>query len=172
MGINMGWNYGLDKSTVCFKKKNRWLFKIDGVSADDGAAESLPPSKAARPSLSFKELEVSHLTETVYFPGKSEWKPVTLTLYDIKKNKNAVIEWIKKIYDARNGTYLPSGESDFKRNANLEMYDGCGNLMETWVYENVWPQNVEFGDLDMSTGEIMYVEVTLRYDRAYVDDGT
>jgi hypothetical protein len=172
MGQNMGFGFGLDSTSVCFKKKNRWLFIIDGVSADQGSANSLPPAKSARPSLSFKEMEFLHLTESIYYPGKPDWKPVGLTLFDLVKNKNPVVDWIKDIYDAQHGTYTTSTDSGFKKNARLESYDGCGNLLETWVFENAWPQNIEFGDLDMASGEILYIDLTLRYDRAYIDDGT
>jgi hypothetical protein len=99
----MGRNMGLGKfsSDVCLMRKYRWLFFIDGVS-DDGTS-ALPPDKGARPSLSFKEIEVQHLNEVIYFPGKPDWKPVQLTLFDLKENKNPVFDWIKKKYDTKKG---------------------------------------------------------------------
>jgi len=167
----MGFDFGLDDSTTCFKRKNRWLFKIDGISADTKGIDSLPPSKAARPSVSFKELEAQHVTETIYFPGKPEWKPITLSLYDLKRNKHPIFEWLKQVYDPNgdggNGTYKPSADG-WKKQCTLEMYDGCGNVIETWTFDNAWPQSIEFGDLDMTSSEVLTCEVTLRYDRAYI----
>lgn len=170
-GRNMSFDFGLEDPNACFKRKNRWLFKIEDVSAD--GVSSLPPSKAARPSLSFKEIEVQHLNETVYYPGKPEWKPVTLTLYDLKKNSlNPVFEWLSELYDPRsNSQYGPSCNGFKKPQATLELYDGCGTKIETWVFETVWPQAVEFGDLDMSTSELITCDLTLRYDRAYIESG-
>ena len=165
----MGFDFGLDDSNTCFKRKNRWLFKITGISADDPPTgiDSLPPSKAARPSVSFKELEAQHVTETVYFPGKPEWKPITLSLYDLKKNKHPVFEWLKGVYDPNGETYKPSTDG-WKKQCTLEMYDGCGNVIEKWTFDNAWPQSIEFGDLDMTSSEVLTCEVTLRYDRAYI----
>ena len=140
-----------------------------GIS-DDGAS-LLPPLKSARPNLTFKEIEVQHLNETIYFPSKPEWKPITLTLYDIKKNNNPVFEWIKQVYNPRDGFWQPPilpGKDYFKRTCRLKLYDGCGEVVETWVYENAWPQTIEFGELDMSQSEVVTIDITLRYDRAYI----
>lgn len=159
---------------ICMMRKFRWLFFIDGVS-DDGAS-ALPPDKGARPSLSFKEIEVQHLNETVYFPGKPDWKPIQLTLFDLKKNYNPVFEWLSEQYDVCGGNDQSSERArwnrpgNFKKDARLEMYDGCGNVMEKWFFKNVWPNNIEWGDLDMSNSEYITVELTLRYDRAWVTD--
>ena len=80
MPQNMGLFSGFD--TTCFKRKHRWLFEIEDVSGDPAVSKVLPPSKASRPNLQFKELEAQHVSETIYFPGKPDWKPITVTLYD------------------------------------------------------------------------------------------
>jgi phage tail-like protein len=165
MGQTMGFDFGLGANDACFKRKFRWLLKIKDVSAT--GIQTLPPMKGARPNVSFKEIEAKHLVETVYYPGRPEWKPITLVLFDLKRNKNPLIEWFKKIYDSQEGTWKPSGENQFKKEATLELYDGCGTTIEKWTFENVWPQTIEFGDLDMGSSEVVTIEVTLRYDRAY-----
>lgn len=166
MGINMGFNFGLEDPNACFKRKNRWLFKIDDISAE--GVNCLAPSKGARPSISFKEIEQQHLSETIYFPGKPEWKPITLTLYDLKKSYHPVFEWLRQYYDPQ-GSLRYSCDGFKISEATLELYDGCGDIIEKWIFETVWPQSVEFGDLDMTTGDLVLCELTLRYDRAYID---
>ena len=47
------------------------------------------------------------------------------------------------------------------------MYDGCGEMLEKWIFENVWPNNIEWGELDMSDSQYVTIDLTLRYDRAY-----
>ena len=95
----MGRQMGLGKlgGDVCIMRKFRWLFFIDGV-CDDGT-NSLPPDKGARPSLNFKEIEAQHLNETVYFAGKPDWKPVNLTLFDLKSKTNPIFKWLKEQYE-------------------------------------------------------------------------
>lgn len=163
----MGFDFGLEDSELCMKRKNRWLFRIPNISAS--GVNSLPPSRASRPGIGFKEMEASHLTETIYFPGKPDWKTVNLTLYEIQKNsEHPIFEWIKKIYDPEVGTSGASCDGFKELQAFLEMYDGCGNTLETWVFESVWPQNIEFGDLDFTSSDVVVCDITLRYDRAYI----
>jgi hypothetical protein len=165
---SMGFQFGLEQSANTLKRKFRWLLKIPGISADS-SVNSLPPSKSARPNLSFKEVEVKHLVETVYYPGRPEWKTINLTLFDLQKNENPIIAWFKNIYDVTgNGTWTPSGENNFKKQATLEMYNGCGDTIETWNFDNVWPQTIEFGELDMTSPDVVMIDVTLRYDRAFI----
>lgn len=151
--------------SACFKQKNRWMFTIKGVSEDGVAA--LPPNKSARPSLSFKEIEVQHANEVTFLPGKPDWKPINLVLLDIKKNQHPVFEWVKNhIYDPKTGDYIL--DPKFKKEAKLELYDGCGEVIEKWIFEEAWPSNVEWGDLDYASSEVIMVDLTLRYSRAYI----
>lgn len=193
--------------SACFKRKYRWMFFIEDVcgTSSDGSygVNVLPPSKGSRPNISFKEIEANHVSETVYFPGRPDWKPISLTLYDFTiKGTNRVFEWLKLYYNVndRDAKISPSvGESRILGGAldyligspliaagtsnlnlmkatalkipqaSLILYDGCGNKIERWVFENVWPQSAEFGELDMQSSEVVTVDVTLRYDRAYVE---
>ena len=165
----MGLNFGLESSSACIKRRFRWQLKIDGISAQ--GINSLPPLKSNRPSISFKEIQVEHLNETVYFPGKPEWKPITLNLYDVKKNTHPVFAWLQRLYNPSItgvGQIQPPVGNNFILNANLEMYNGCGNIIEQWTYENVWPQAIDFGELEMGSSEVVTCDLTLRYARGYV----
>lgn len=169
MARAMGFDFGLDNVGSCLKRKHRWLFRIPSVSAE--GVNSLPPSKGARPNFSFKEMEAQHLSETIYFPAKPEWKPVNLTLYEVKvPGGHPVLNWIDTIYNpAGDGEFKPSCSGFKKDRVMLEMYDGCGVTIETWVFENAWVQSVEFGDLDMQSSDLVVCELTIRYDRAYIE---
>lgn len=166
MAQRMSFDYGLEKTTACFKRKYRWLMKIPDVS--DEPIGALPPNKSARPSLAFKSMEAQHLHETIFFPGKPDWKPVTLTLFDIKKNKHPVMEWIKLMYEVDQSSVKFKYATDgFKKEGKLELYDGCGEIIERWIFENMYIENADFGELDYSDSSVVYVDLTIRYDRAY-----
>ncbi len=185
---SMGFDFGMQDPNACYMRKFRWLFQIEGVS---GVAKTLPPLKAARPSLSFKEQMVAHLVENIYYPVRPEWKPITLTLYEIRSagvdiGRNPVMEWVQKLYNSsplvagaasNSGDWFPihqegCGEGAqsqcFKRNAILCLYDGCGTVMESWQFDNIWPKNIEWGELEMGTSDVVTVDITLRYDRAWI----
>ena len=109
---------------------------------------------------------MEHLTETIYYPGKPEWKPITITLYDLRKEQSPLWDWIYSLYDLPNNRYLYS--VGFKKEqAILTLYDGQGLELENWFFESVWCQDIVFGELDMSDSGICTVDITLRYDRAY-----
>lgn len=171
--------YGLEngKSQFC-KRQNRWLFEIPGVAADDTAGvDALPPMKSARPNLSFKEMEVRHLHEDVFYPAKPDWKPITITLYDLSKATHPVWDWLSLIYDVKNGNYYPAvnnptlqqANSTFIKDCFLRLYSGCGDLIESWRYEDCWCNNINFQTLDMASGDLLTCEITLRYARAYIE---
>lgn len=169
--------YKMNPSGV-YRRKFRWMFYIDGVSSDNGT-NMLPPSKAARPSISFKEMEVRHLDEVVYYPGRPDWKTINLTLYHQGcATEDPVFKWMNSIYDptgndlGRDDVFIaPLDEGFVKRTARCEMYDGCGEKIETWWYESVWPTSIDWGDLDMESSDLVYIDLTLRYARAYVLPG-
>jgi len=172
--IPMGLNFGLQNSSQRFKRKFRWIFAIDDRGKATVAAPMLPPIKSSRPNINFKEFNVQHLTETIYFPGKPDWKPIPLSLYDLKCNENQVFKWIKSIYvpsEGKTGEWRPSLEKSsfghFKRTGYLTLFDGCGFALEEWVFENIWPQQINFGELEMGNSDVVTVDLMLRYDRAY-----
>lgn len=171
-------------SNARLKRKFRWKLIIPGVSAS--GVNSLPPSKSARPNLVFKEMNAEHLNETISFPAKPEWKPLNLTLYDLVKCdgatilENPIFTWIRRQYDPQNCSYWkPSlgntanqtglGASVKAAQVSLVLFDGCGEMVESWVYEHVWPVTSDFQDLDMASSEVLQVDCTLRYDRAYIE---
>lgn len=170
---NMGLDFGLDKGLFC-KRNFRWLFYIPEVCGDESpGAHSLPPSKAARPNLSFKEMEVKHLSEDVFYPAKPDWKPVNITMYDLSlqpyaQDPHPVFKWINKIYDPTLGRFNTPLEERYITEAQLRMYNGCGDLIEMWIYEDAWAQAVNFQNLDMADSNVTTCELTLRYARAYV----
>ena len=187
----MGFQFGLERdANTCFPRKFRWLFGLDDITPfpNDTSVNVLPPRKAARPQLTFKDMEAQHLSETVFFPGKAEWKPINITLWEMPKAiGNPVFEWVRRAYrpepqsgsnskvwtpsvDCDSGQVLGEGsftEQRFKRSAILFLLSGCGDCMEKWVFQNAWPQTINWGDLDMGNSEVVTVDITLRYDRAF-----
>jgi len=163
MGIQWAFN-------AVFKRKHRYLFYIPGV-VDDGIG-ALPPASAARPSLSFEEMSVPHLTETIFFPSRPTWQTFQLSLYDVKAS-SPVWNWVLQLYNPYQGGYQTSNVSGgldynrYKKTCLLSMLDGCGNTIESWLYENAWCTSANFNSLSNEDQGVCTVDITLRYDRAY-----
>lgn len=167
MGRNMGIGI-LGSPTVCLKRKFRWMMELAGIIGE--GVDMLPPDKGQRPSLSFKEIEAQHLNETIFFAGKPDWKPLQVTLFDIKTNVNPIFKWLKNQYDTcgGKGDWKRPGPL-WKRDVYIYLYDGCGDVIEKWTLRNAWPNNIEWGELDMRESDYTTVELTLRYDRAWIE---
>ncbi len=161
--MSMGLGPVLGADDTQFMQKNRWYMSIPGVS--ENRSGMLPPSKSARPSVGFKETEVEHLMETIAYPTKPQWKPINITLYNVAGKSNLVFDWMKQLYDPCAGVF--GFVENFKKEVTLELFNGCGCVLECWKYINAYPSNIEFGELDMGNAEIVTVDLTLRYDRAY-----
>jgi hypothetical protein len=167
---------GISNTNIAFKRQMRFAFIIDGVSFGGGLDTKIC-HKAARPNFSFKEIALEHFNETIYMPGKVEWKPIQITLYDtwntMTQQNNPLFIWLASWYRAKDALYgfagqnIRAGFQQWKKNAYLNMYDGSGCIIESWLFENAWPQDINFNEVDYSSNDVMSVDLTLRYDRAY-----
>jgi hypothetical protein len=178
----MGLLFGLEKQNLCLKRQFRWLLEIPGVACDDDPqVDSLPPEKSARPNYSYKEMEARHLIEDIFYPAKTDWKPIQLTLFDLVKPKNLVFDWLMKVYDPRGGKFKPpipapntqpppQPKDLFIKTCYLKQFSGCGDLLETWVFEDAWPSSINWQTLDMGNSGYLVCDITLRYARAFIEE--
>lgn len=172
-GIPMGFirpEWGGTGSTGSLKRKFRWLFNIQNISL--GNNDALPCSKAGRPKLNLKEMQAEHLNETISYPSKPEWQPVQISLWDRCTGvQNPIFTWLKQQYDPTStgcSNWYPCIDPlSFKTCCTLQLFDGCGVMIEGWTFEHCYPQNTDWGELDMSSSDIVTVDFSLRYDRAF-----
>ena len=173
----MGLKYGLESGLYC-KKKFRWEFSIPEVVADgaNSGISTLPPEKGARPQLAFKDGEVRHISEDVFVPLKPDWKPVQLTVFDLDFKFHPIWNWIQHFYivnETTARTVEPNTRQGRRnqslfRTCDLKLYNGCGEVVETWVWQDAWIQTVNFQELDMTNSNLVMCDITLRFARAYV----
>jgi hypothetical protein len=159
--------WGGDFSQTVLKRKFRWLFNIENITTGNSG---LPCLKASRPKIQFREMQAEHLNETISYPSKPEWQPIQIVLYDrCTGSENPIFTWLKQQYDPSScSKWKPCVAAlSFKTCATLNMLDGCGNILETWLIEHCYPQSIDFGELDMSDSGVVTVDFTLKYDRAY-----
>jgi len=181
MGISMGLGPVLSNYNTDLKRPFRWTLDITGGQASDGLTSvvgnyinMLPPLTASRPTLTFKEIEIEHVSETIYFPSKAQWQPLKVKVYDyaLQAKNNLVFDWVKRFYDSKNATYNYAAKTNvgnFKKTATISILNGCGCLIEQWTLEGAWPRNIEWGELDYGNSGILTIDMELKYDRAYVN---
>lgn len=176
----MGFDLGLNNPGTRFKTKFRWLFTIPGIIGQDASIENnvtqsieaIPPLGFSRPSLLFKSETAEHITESIDIPMKAEFKDIELTLIDIRRpgtSKNhPIIEWIERIHSMKQGNFKYPVDTQFYQEGKLGIYDGKGCNLELWVLESCWPKSADFGQLNMADSEILTVDITLSFHRAYL----
>lgn len=164
--MNMGIGR-LGNSNLIVKRKFRWTFEVLNICGHAG--RSIPPSfvkLASRPNLTVEETEINYLNAKTWIPGKASWETITVTYIDVASNDNKELyNWLASVYNFANPVTLEMGSSraNYAATANLVLYDGCGQPLEQWTLNDLWPTSVNWGDLDMGSSEEATVELTLRY---------
>lgn len=165
---DMGLGHLADADLV-FKRKFRWAFEIQGLYRGDVPSHYV--KLASRPNLQIEEAEINYLHGTDYIPGKGKWETISVTYYDVNaKEMKPLWDWLASTYNFtdRFGLHQSSNRRSYAGMGVLRLFDGCGNTMETWKLYGLWPQAVNFGELDYSSSEEATIELTLRYSVAEV----
>lgn len=176
---------------IVFKRKFRWTMQIEyclDVNGADTADTRFVPEEfvkvGARPQLDIEETEINYLHGKMWIPGKATWQTMTVTYYDVTgnasdiafttggsdgagadKNITGLFGWLASVYDITDNVnlYMGAKASNYQGQGLILLYDGCGFPLEGWLLKNMWPQSINFGELDMSSSEECTVELTLRY---------
>lgn len=155
------------------KHKNRWRLTFANLG---GGVDSQPISmnviQTSRPKLSFKKIELHRYNSVAYVAGKHAWEPISCTIQDdVTGTATTVVQaQLQKqqwLVGAEGQWLAAAGEgSIYKYNANLDMLDGNDRVIERWTIEGCWFENVDYGDLDYSTGDPVEIKLTMSYDHA------
>jgi hypothetical protein len=167
---------GVGNGVLQPKAKNRWRVIFTGLGGVSGSNASVPNDlslqviTAARPSLSYEEVQLDRYNSRVYVAGKHTFEPCALTVEDDITNRatNAIqtqLEMQQRLIGAT-GPWLNAAATAFsyKFGMQLEMLDGNEAVTESWKYEGCFLQAVNWGDLDYATGEKVVIDLTVRYD--------
>jgi len=172
MGIGV-----IGQPDMVFKRKFRWTFEIRGFC--DNEANAVPEhfvKMAARPNIAIEETELNHLNAKMWIPGKATWETITVTYIDVAHEEmRSLYDWLATVYDFTDPVNLRMGtKRDWRATGILNLYDGCGEILENWQLQNMWPTAMNFGELDYSNSEEATIELTLRYSqvsyRSYCPD--
>ncbi len=174
MGIGV-----LGRPDLSFKRQNRFTFEIVGFCGDQkNRVPDYFVQVASRPKLSMDETEVNFLNAKMFIPGKGTWETMTVSYLDISHHEmRPLYNWLATVYNFTDPIRLNQGNKrDWDATGILNMYDGCGSLLEQWQLQHMWPQAIDFGEVDMSSSEIAKIDLTIRFSdvvyRSYCPDWT
>ncbi len=156
-------------STV-FKRKFRWKFFLtytcNGIINNFSAFNA---SSSARPKIEIDEAEINYLGQKRKIPSSgARYTPMTITLHDVGLNDNVqpLYLWLSNFFRTTNPRLGSMPNYTLYANVTLELLDGCGDVIETWLLEECWPQAVDFGELSMENSEVCTIEMTIVYNMA------
>ena len=141
------------------KLKNRFVMSIDGIPA-------YLIKTAARPSITFEEVELNHMNVKRFVKGKGTWAELEVTLYDpvVPSAAQAVMEWVRLSHESVTGR---DGYSDFyKKDVTVQILGPVGDIVEEWKLKGAWIKTANFGDLAFESNEPNDITLSLRYDYA------
>jgi len=143
------------------KRKNRWLFCIEGIDA-------YIIKTAARPKMTIENVEIPWMNSVRYLAGKGKWDEMTVTLHDpiAPSGAQQVMEWVRAHFESVSGR---AGYADFyKRDCQLKMTDPIGTVVELWELKGVMITSADFGGgLDYNDGSTpVEISLSLRFDNA------
>ena len=158
------------------KRQFRWFMSL---GADDGTAiETWQLKTAKKPSFTITETPHQYIAHTFYFPGRIQWQPIELTFVDpVAENNKSTAGSLWNILLA-GGYKLPTTEEAAKKSfskANfntalgsikITQIDAAAQVIEKWELVNSFATQVDFGQLDYASDELVINSMTVRYDYA------
>jgi hypothetical protein len=141
------------------KLKNRFIMFIDGVPA-------YMIKTAARPQITFEDVELHHMNVVRYVKGKGQWQPLNITLYDpvVPSAAQAVMEWVRLGHESVTGR---DGYADFyKKDVTFNVLGPVGDKVEEWTLKGAYINDAQFGDMDFSDSTAVEITLQLRFDYA------
>lgn len=124
-----------------------------------------------RPSLTHEEVIVDSYNSKMYLAGKHTWEPITIVLRDDMTSAviTALGNQLNKQLDHTSQESASSGEV-YKFDMTIETLDGASGgaekTIDKWDLKGCYLSNVQYGDLNYGTSEMVQVTSTIRYDNA------
>ena len=144
------------------KLQNRFIFYIDGIPA-------YLIKSADKPKYTAEEVVLDHINVKRKVKGKSDWTPITCTLYDpvTPSGAQAVMEWVRLHHESVTGR---DGYSDFyKKDIRFNALGPVGDVVEEWIMKGAYVTNAEFGSGDWTSSTPMEISLTIAMDYAILN---
>ena len=158
------------------KRAYRFLLSVAG---ENNVIPQFLISKVNKPGFDISESEHKYLNHTFYYPGRVTWTEVSFTIVDVISSVSNGTQAVMKMLQT-SGYKLPvdDGVTETVSKAKsvralgtvtIHQIDSDGIIVEDWVLNNAWIKTAKFGDLDYGSEEMQNVEITLKYDNAYIN---
>ena len=122
-----------------------------------------------RPSLTHDEVTLDAYNSRAYLAAKHTWEPITITLRDDMNNsvnRHVASQLQKQLNHGLQSA--PAAGKSYKFGILVEQLDGSqpGVVIETWSLNGCFIQNVNYGENNYATSDVMQITLQIRYDNA------
>lgn len=144
------------------KRQHQFILEIDDVP-------SYLIKASGKPSITNSEVALDYVNVKRYVKGKSEWSTITMTLYDaiVPSGAQAVMEWVRLHHESATGR--DGYASFYKKQINMLQLSPLGEVIENWKLHGAFITDAAFGTFDWSSDAVQEIELTIRYDWAFLN---
>jgi hypothetical protein len=143
------------------KRKNRFILRFDSsLGINEWYVQS-----TARPSAKIGVTPIPFLNTSTYVAGRFEWNTIKVTFRDPigPSAAQALMEWFR--LHAESVTGRMGYAAGYKKDVELDMLDPTGVVVEKWILQQCFLEDVNFGELSYDQDGLATVDATLRMDR-------
>lgn len=148
------------------QRSNNFEIVINGVGGQDltFATESFP-----LPKVSNAAIELAYMNSKVKVAGQFALEDFELVVKDLidKDVEKIVNDWQKTVGNLETGKIGWAG--DYKKSGTVYEYAPNGSFVRAWKLIGVWPNNVNYGDMDYNNSDKKTISMTLSVDKAFRD---
>ena len=144
------------------KVQNRFILQVDGIP-------SFLCKKVSRPQIDCGEVIINHINVIRKHKGICKWGDITITMYDaiVPSGAQAVMEWVRLHHESATGR---DGYSSFyKKQIQLHQLSPLGEVIEEWTLNGAFITDAAFGTFDWASDAVQEIELTIRYDWAFLN---
>lgn len=146
------------------QRQSNWILTIENIEGSELVTLALEAHQA--PSLSVGDGQVNFLNERRFIAGRFMPDTTPLVVKDMADIDvaNVLYKWWTSVHNPVTGKIGLA--RNYKKRAALTLFAPEGSFGRVWVYDGIFPIAANFGNLSMSSEDVVMVELTLRYDRA------
>ncbi len=144
------------------KRQHQFILEIDDIP-------SYLIKASGKPSYTNSEVALDYINIKRYVKSKSEWSTITMTLYDaiVPSGAQAVMEWVRLHHESATGR--DGYASFYKKQINMLQLSPLGEVIENWKLHGAFITDATFGTFDWSQDAVQEIELTIRYDWAFLN---
>jgi len=164
---------GVDGGGVSHPRfKHKWAITFQNIAGDEEPLRT-NAINASRPKMQFEEVVLDRYNSKVYVAGKHVFETIDIQFEDdinggVTSALQEQLELQQNIIGLNASPRLASAAAgqDYKFAVRMDLLEGSTAIVETWVIEGCFIQNIDYENVDYTTSETLKVTITLRFDHA------